>query len=260
MSDTTKPLEITILPATHADVPAMAKISANAFEDDRNTIIKNLGQVPYNMEAVSRENLPKYIDSEKCVMVKAMDAKTGELLGYAAWGFRGFEKDDIPVVEGAPENNDKLGYNLWGDKAEAKPVEKEEAKVEKEAVESEGIKRLKALQDADMTNWMQKLMPEGTRCIFVASLTVSPKHYRRGVGTALLKYGIKMADEKSVFIWAHSSMGAVRAYESTGFKRIGSLDMDLDEYAPRPPTKEEEPTGKWGSYSLVYLKYEKEKA
>lgn len=147
MSDTIKPppLEISILPATHDDVPAMAKISANAFSDDQNTIVKNLGQVPYDMEVISRENLPKYIDSEKCIMVKAIDAKTSELLGYAAWGFRGFEKDDIPVPAGAPapENNDTLGDKLWRDKAEMseKGEEKAEAEVEEvEAMESEGIK------------------------------------------------------------------------------------------------------------------------
>lgn len=71
--------------------------------------------------------------------------------------------------------------------------------------------------------------------MFVVSLAVSPLHYRSGVGTALLEYGTKMADKKCVFIWVHSSMGAVKSYESVGFKRVGSLDMDLDEYAPRPP-------------------------
>jgi GNAT superfamily N-acetyltransferase len=119
------------------------------------------------------------------------------------------------------------------------------------------VKRIMALTDADLKAWMQKLMPEGTRCMFIASLTVDPKFQRRGVSRALLKWGTDTADRLGLFIWVHSSQGAVKAYEAGGFERIGNLEMDLDEYAPCPPPKEldHDGSGKWGRYELVYLKY-----
>jgi GNAT superfamily N-acetyltransferase len=105
-----------------------------------------------------------------------------------------------------------------------------------------------------MKAWMQKLMPEGTRCMFVASFHVDPKYQRRGIGSALLKWGTDVADERGIFIWVHSSEAGVKAYEKAGFEPIGSLDIDLDEYAPRPPP-EEVGGDIWGHYVLTYLKY-----
>lgn len=64
-----------------------------------------------------------------------------------------------------------------------------------------------------------------------------------------------MADQNDIFVWVHSSMGAVKAYESSGFRPIGTLDVNLDEFAPCPPPVE---VGgeKWGHYIFTYLKYE----
>jgi len=43
------PLSITIQPVTYADIPALAQISGNPFEEDRHTVMKGQGKKPYNM-------------------------------------------------------------------------------------------------------------------------------------------------------------------------------------------------------------------
>jgi hypothetical protein len=43
------PISIKIVAVVHADVPHMAKVAGDAFEDDRHTLMKNQGAVPYDM-------------------------------------------------------------------------------------------------------------------------------------------------------------------------------------------------------------------
>lgn len=113
------------------------------------------------------------------------------------------------------------------------------------------IKRLESMTSADLKHWMDKLMPEGTKCMFVVSLCVAPKWQSQGVGSALLRWGTERADAAGVFIWVHSSAGAWPMYAKHGFETVGTLDVDLDEYAPAPAPDQE---GKWGHYEFRYMK------
>lgn len=210
------------------------------------------------MEKGTLEGLPKVINSAKVAITKAVDPSTNEILGSCSWGFRGLDESEIPIPEGAAPKNDTLGDAFWKDKRSEEDVAKSREKQEDEEVEqSEGIQRLNAITGKDMTDWMTKLMPDGTRCMFVNGFGVDVKHQRKGVGKALLKWGTDFADEKGIFIWVHSSQGAVPAYRSAGFEEFSRLNLDLDEFAPAPPAGENDiyGNGKWGSYSLVWMKY-----
>ena len=256
--------QIIIAPARRADIPILAKMIAESFDSDRHTQMKQLGKTPYDLEKVFLLDLPRYIDSEKSVLIKAVD-EGGEILGFCAWGFRGLERAEIPFLKKKREVNvsNPLGYQKneiedTGEKGGADET-KEESKFETQrAPEDDPIKRLEEMTDQNMKKWMKKLMPDGTRCIFVISLAVSPKHQRQGVSSALLKWGTDVADERRIFIWVHSSGAAVSAYSKAGFKPIGTLDVDLDEYAPRSPP-EEVGGEKWGHYIFTYIKYSSEK-
>lgn len=48
---------------------------------------------------------------------------------------------------------------------------------------------------------------------------------------------------------------ASAAYAKAGFKVLGTLDVDLDEYSPGPPPTEEGGNGKWGHYVFKMMKY-----
>jgi len=243
----------------------MAKVASKSFEHDRHTQMKNFGTVPYDMEVVAHKNFPPMVDSKTVAFTKAIDNETGEIMGWCAWGFRGLSDDEIPIPEGAPEKNDTLGDSLWRDKRDtdtdvpAAEKKDETPKTEEPPEEepSEGVKRLTTLTSNDMNDTMKDLMPEGTRCMFIASFTVDPKYQRRGVGRALLKWGTDFADSKGLWIWVHSSQGAVPAYEAGGFVPFRSLEFDLDEYAPDPPSAEfdYDGSGKWGRYALTWMKY-----
>jgi hypothetical protein len=84
---------------TYSDVPALAAIAGDSFEMDRHTQMKGLVKKPFNMYEVALEMTPRNLASERCVMMKAVDDATGEVLGSACWGFRGFEIDEIPRTD-----------------------------------------------------------------------------------------------------------------------------------------------------------------
>ena len=241
-----------IQPVTYADINALTKISGDSFEMDRHTQMKGLGKVPYVLEDVGKSDLARYLASEKCVCMKAVNDVTGEAMGWSAWGFRGFEKGEVPRLEPG-ENLESMDTPVFKDE---KP--EEEMKKADEAPEDKGdddiIRRLEAMTDADMKHWMETLMPEGTKCMFVVTLAVAPKFQSQGVGSALLKWGTDTADKFGVFAWVHSSEAAWKTYEKVGFEVVGTLDVDLDAWAPAPPPKEEGEGAIWGHYVFRYMK------
>ncbi|UNI17414.1 hypothetical protein JDV02_003757 [Purpureocillium takamizusanense] len=248
------------------DVPAVARLCADAFETDRQTEMKALGKEPFDMNEYTLESLPGLLKNPRIVVLKVIDEDTGDIMGYCTWGFRGFLPDEMPVVEGrrsqppqpppqasAPAPAAKSGDNdNDNDDGQQQPPPQQEGKAAQP--ETDPIKRLEALTSADMDAWMEEVMPEGTRCTFVVGLSVSPGYQGRGVGSALLGWGTAFCDQKGVFAWVHSSEPAWKMYEKSGFRVIRSLDVDLDEYAPVPPPGEG-PDAKWGHYVFRYMKY-----
>ena len=77
--------------------------------------------------------LGRYLSSEKCVMLKAVDEATGTVFGFSCWGFRGFEVAEIPCLDpGQPRGNDM-----------SKPVFKEEMVAKQQQEEEDSVKRLR---------------------------------------------------------------------------------------------------------------------
>jgi len=259
-----------ILPATLADVPALAAISAAAFETDSQTEMKSHGKAPFLMGEYALKSLPNELKHPRIRIVKAVDEKTREIMGFCIWGFRGIVPPVFPVEEGGAEGVKEAAKDGKGSE-EAKPGSGEggvaggkgkTAKVEEKEEPPKPddlISRLEELTDRDLREWMDAIMPKDNldvKCIYVVGLSVSPDFQRRGVGSALLKWGTDLIDgHKGAFSWVHSSAGAWPAYERAGFRTIRTLDVDLDEYAPVPAPEERYPGGKWGRYMFRYMVY-----
>jgi GNAT superfamily N-acetyltransferase len=207
--------------------------------------MKGQGKQPYNMYETAPTELGRYLSSEKCMILKAVDEATGTVVGFSCWGFRGFEAAEIPRLDlGQPRENDM-----------SRPVFKDEMmqirrRRKGRRRRGDSVKRLEAMTDADMKKWMETLMPPGTKCVFVCSLSVAPKFQARGVGSALLRWGTDTADRFGVFIWVHSSESAWTTYAKHDFEIVGTLDVDLDDWAPKSPPKRR---GTWCYLGSLYL-------
>ncbi|TFB06959.1 hypothetical protein CCMA1212_000090 [Trichoderma ghanense] len=249
------------------DVSAAAQLGSDAFLADRQTQMKALGRNPFNMKEYHMQSLPEMLKSPRCVILKAVDNETGEFAGFCNWGLIGFSPSEMPVLEGRTQPPEKptAAPASQSQNEEEEEEEEEEDKGQEEAsspdqsapgpeVEDDPIERLQALTGADLDAWQKEVMPPGTKCLVVIGLSVSPKFQRRGIGSALLRWGTKICDEAGVFAWVHSSEPAWRIYEKAGFEVIRCLDVDLDEYAPCSPP-DEGPGAKWGHYVFRYMKY-----
>ncbi|KAI1370365.1 acyl-CoA N-acyltransferase [Hypoxylon crocopeplum] len=248
-------LSVSIQPLDYADIPTCSSITAEAFSRDPHTTVKNLGQEPYDMYSISRDEFLRCLEKKTYVFCKAVDKETGEIVAHVGWAFRGLDPSLVPwsgprdakLVEEQQEQGMSDG---------SKSQDKKDGREEKE---DDPIKRLHALEDADMEFWITKIVPADKPCIFLVGLIVSPLHQSRGVGSALIRHGNAIADNLGLDIWVHSSHQAYEAYKKSGFKTVKELDIDLDEYAPRPPEEGEEVmgekgSGKWGRYIIRYMK------
>ncbi|KAJ5808037.1 hypothetical protein N7474_009306 [Penicillium riverlandense] len=247
----------TIKAASISDVPTLAKIFSDSFLDDRHTQMKSQGKDPYDLEQSMAADLPRQIASPTSILLKAVDESTGEIVGWISWGFRGFSHTEIAGLD-----PDVAGL-ISNEPGSQKPAEKEkrieasqerQPKFEPDLVDESPIKQLERITDADLRRWMDKVMPDGTRCMFVISLCVSPKWQGKGVGASLLHWGTQTADAVGAFIWVHSSEGAWRMYQKHGFEILETLDVDLDRYAPSPLLNNRGGIEKWGHYVFRYMK------
>jgi predicted N-acetyltransferase YhbS len=98
---------------------------------------------------------------------------------------------------------------------------------------------------------MAKLMPDGTKCMFICTLSVDPEYASHGVGSALMEWGTRIADEDKIFCWVHASDGSHMFYGKHGFETVGELTVDPDEFATQPAPDD---GGTWGQYTFRYMK------
>lgn len=238
--------------ASSQDAEILGKISGDSFLNDRHTRMKSLGKDPYDHEKSMATDIPRQAASPTYVLLKAMDTTSGEITGWVSWGFRGFTEAEIAEIRpGMVENPTKTASEYRrSEKKDPESTNRVEANTDT-AKDNDPIKRLESMTSADLKHWMDKLMPEGTKCMFVVSLCVAPKWQSQGVGSTLLRWGTERADAAGVFIWVHSSADAWPMYAKHGFETVGTLDVDLDKYAPAVVPDQ---GGKWGHYEFRYMK------
>ncbi|KAJ5519747.1 hypothetical protein N7463_000200 [Penicillium fimorum] len=227
-----------IQPACDLDASALAKICGKSFHNDRNTQLKGLRKNPYNLEQSMKASIPQQIASPNTVLLKLLDEKSGEISGWISWGFRGFSHTEVS--------------EMHPDIATASKPHTLQPRKPDEAEKKDNTPPEEIEKGTDLKRWMDQLMPDGARCMYVISLSVAPKWQSRGFGSALLEWGIEKADKANVFIWVHSSEGAWQMYQKSGFEVIGTLDVDLDQYAPEPFN--DGGNGLWGHYVFRYMK------
>lgn len=78
------------------------------------------------------------------------------------------------------------------------------------------------------------ILPSGGKTIIFMGLNVLPEYQRKGVGSALAKFGTDRMDKDGVKSWTHSSEAGYPAYAKAGFQVVETLTVDLDKYASGP--------------------------
>lgn len=227
------PPSFTIIPVEAVDVPIIAQFFQDNFDLDRNTQVKALCKPPNDFRDGSISHLKSLIKHPRVELLKAVDNESGEIMGSIAWAYHNFEGREGPIPPAEEEEGNDEGKE---EKTKTKADELEE------------------VTHADMSYWMAKLMPEGTKCMFVVCISVREKYQGLGVGQALLRWGTEQADATGVFAWVHSSEGGFGAFQKAGFVEVGRLTVDLDKYAIAPNHLLGNVDGKWGDYTFRYMR------
>ncbi|KAI0506836.1 acyl-CoA N-acyltransferase [Xylaria bambusicola] len=255
-------MPVSIQPLEVSDIPDCARLSAAAFARDPHTLVKQLGQQPFDMFDITRSGLEENLKRDNFLCVKAVDNQ-GIIVGHANWVFSGGgQKRASSRGTGSRGIGDSESAVAGEEDNKATELGKPQAPANAAEDVRDPIERLHALEDADMQYWLQNIVPADTPCILVVGLAVSPSHERRGIGTALLSHGNTIADERGLSIWVHSSHQAYNAYIKAGFETRRELRIELDDYAPRPPRDGEltmaalagrDEDGRWGRYVIRYM-------
>ena len=254
--------------ANPSDVPILANIFSDAFANDRVTQLKSLGKDSDFAANMISEPLKGWLQKPmRCQVLKAIDNATSEIIGWACWGFHGYEQQAAPAPEENSINDDKSKHEDEMNKAHCSQEgssprvhgsHDEQGQSSSEGVTNisakTGAELLEAITDQDMEQWQKILMPEGTKCMFIVAIAVAPAHQFHGVGSALIRWGTAKADADEVSCWVHASEAGHRAFAKEGFREVGKLELDLDEFVPGA-LEEEGGEGKeeWGRYRFRYM-------
>ncbi|EME78827.1 uncharacterized protein MYCFIDRAFT_199934 [Pseudocercospora fijiensis CIRAD86] len=237
-------------PLTTSDIPTCARIAGLAFEFDRQTQFKARSLLnPYDHEAGMQDALAYWLSQAPGTMdiTVAEDPSTKSVIGWVAWVYRGFNS-----AEGHARREREL-KQLEDIHAEGRQIARPTSPVvESVTSEKSARARLEQYTGDHLKVWMERLMPLGTKCMYISSIVVRPSHQGKGVGSALIHRGTARADEENVFCWVHASEVGTVAFERQGFKTIGKLELDLDRWNTEgivPPDG-----SRWGMYTFNYMR------
>ncbi|KAG0652515.1 Acetyltransferase [Hyphodiscus hymeniophilus] len=136
---------------------------------------------------------------EEAVALKAVDEQTGEIAGYAVWG--------------------------WSARA-ANLIIQDKADI---ALPARTNTSLRQTFISRLTKVEEQFRPQGKH-YELCQMTVSLRYQRRGIGSQLVKYGLDKADRDTVTCFLTGSPMGVPVYQKLGFEEVGSLEMDLKDF------------------------------
>lgn len=236
----------TLALATSEDIPTLSLISSQAFKDDTHTQLNCLTKGTGFDMGPALESWISLLPS-RCVVMKAV-LPNGEIAGWACWGFKGFEVIPPKTYTSTPAHSipDR-------DPAHAKEIE---------AIRSDPslskIQRLNKITNASMIHFSSLLSPSHVKHLILIAISISPLYQGQGIGSSLISYGTRIADERGVYCWVSSSDGGFRAFEKNGFKEVGLLALDLDEFVGEGVRggSLDAVDEKWGEYVWRYMRRE----
>lgn len=245
-----------IHPAVLADVPALATISGLSFETDTHTLLKAAHPTkPYDHAAGMHGAFEYWLSlpKDKIDLVKAVDDETGEILGFVGWGCR-LEKTEQSTSQQSKDSTSDKSTTTTTSTTTKKPstvVTQDDTKAEEPP--QDALAQLNELTSSHLANYQNTVMPPGTRCMYIVSISVHPKHQGRNIGTALIKHGTDRADAEGVFCWVHSSEAGAAMFGKCGFKVDDTLEIDLDSWARKMNIDPPAGRSQWGTYTFRYM-------
>ncbi|KAK2013796.1 acetyltransferase [Colletotrichum eremochloae] len=204
-----------IEPCTLADAPALARNNMSAFWTDESWHLLWPKDTKLDfLIAQATERIPNNLIRDRATLRhhKAVDPETGALLGYARWV--------LPAgYEGAVE---------WAD-SQIADVSDEEKRAIKERSDAAWWEPISMNEIDDCTPEKRRILAEKPY-INLDYLAVHPENKGKGVATALVENGIRLAEKMGVDIMILAFEAGLNVYKRLGFKEIHRGYQDNTKY------------------------------
>jgi ribosomal protein S18 acetylase RimI-like enzyme len=191
----------------------MARVYADA---ERPNLLTRVLWPPEKLAKNLIKELDENFDNHGLLITKALDAKTKELTAFGIWQLTGYDSKELSVDQSTLKlsrpSNFRAGLLLSTNPDEPlSPIG--------EYINS-------AFEDF-LNTWFK-----GTKFINLLLLMTDPKFQRRGIGSALLKWGHEQANHDKVNSVLIASPVGHPLYQSLGWKDISTpLEVDLQKWA-----------------------------
>ncbi|TVY73121.1 hypothetical protein LSUE1_G009528, partial [Lachnellula suecica] len=191
----------TLHPATPHDIPRLARIHVAACLPDNAFKLYFATSQEFKRRVTAM--LEGQIGEPTWTHIKAVGKETGVLAAWASW---------FTPSEGEIRERDG-GFEGGTDKGEF-----------------DFPPGLPAYVEADTQAWLAKAT-RGQRHIVCKALFTDPPFQKQGMGTALVAYGNRLADEAQLPMFLQASPYGYPVYKKHGFETVQVLDVDLREWA-----------------------------
>ncbi|KAK2052183.1 acetyltransferase [Colletotrichum caudatum] len=204
-----------IEPCTLADAPALARNNMSAFWTNQSWYLlwPKGTTLDFLIEQAS-QRIPNNLVRNRATLrhQKAVDPETGALLGYARW--------ELPAgYEGAAE---------WAD-SQIADVSEEDKRAFKERSDAAWWEPISMGEIDDCVPEKERVLAKKPY-ICLDYLAVHPENKGKGVATALVESGIRLAEKTGVDILLSAFDAALNIYKRLGFKEIHRGYQDNTKY------------------------------
>ncbi|OOF98058.1 hypothetical protein ASPCADRAFT_205328 [Aspergillus carbonarius ITEM 5010] len=207
-------MPFTIRPATEHDAPELAHINIASFRHQpfwTNFLPTSSPTTDLQtaLQLKTARCLSKLIAPDVHVLV-ATDTTTNKIIGYARWAFPARDPE-TSTVELSPE-----GKGLVGEYSNGKAL-------------PEGMR-----QDVYDAFW--KMLKEKSEVwvregdFVLEFLATLPEAQGKGVGTALLKWGMEQADKRNARVYLEATTDGYALYRKFGWEELEVMEMDFTEF------------------------------
>ena len=215
-----------LLPVERQDIPELAHIEMAACLSDNAFRVCLPTQTDFTERLI--KTLEDQVDDPAWQHIKVVEKETGELAAWASW--------NTPSVAQIQERDEKS----------AAKVEQFQPESEIDGLNSPAEFLTYVQKDTD--RWLEE-WTRGKRHIICKALFTEPSFQRRGMGNALVKYGIQLADQSSLPIFLQTMPYGYPIYAKHGFETVHRLDVDLARFLPNATIKDKG----YGNYRLRYM-------
>ncbi|GFF78261.1 hypothetical protein IFM61392_00374 [Aspergillus lentulus] len=202
----------TIRYATEADAPAIAELNIICFQDGpmyRN-MFPNIDPLSATPMKISRTY--DKLSNPKMHLLVATDSTSNQVLGCSRW----LMPDLSPIWRSESE------MAVLSDEARAKAAQMAQLRpAGMNVAVYDGV--MKALEEM-----RRKYVREGD--IVLELLVTHPQHQGKGVGKALLDWGVRMADQKNARIYLEASPEGYPLYRKYGWRDVEDIVIDYSVY------------------------------